>query len=131
MSSLTSARTRSSALLVLLKKNITSHRPLDARRNRVPYKTEVLEYGTTMKGSDYLAINSMGKVPAIRHGDTIVTECAAICAYLADAFSDASLAPPVEDRGAYYRWLFFAAGPMEAAVSNRALGFEAPEGKET
>lgn len=95
-----------------------------------PYKTEVLEYGTTMKGSDYLAINSMGKVPAIRHGDTIVTECAAICAYLADAFPDAGLAPPVEDRGAYYRWLFFAAGPMEAAVSNRALGFEAPEGKE-
>jgi len=94
------------------------------------YTIEVLEYGTTMKGSDYLAINPMGKVPAIRHGDTIVTECAAICAYLADAFPDAGLAPPVEDRGAYYRWLFFAAGPMEAAVSNRALGFEAPEGKE-
>lgn len=94
------------------------------------YTTEVLEYGTTMKGSDYLAINPMGKVPVIRHGDTIVTECAAICAYLADAFPDAGLAPPVEDRGAYYRWLFFAAGPMEAAVSNRALGFEAPEGKE-
>lgn len=91
-----------------------------------PYRTEMLEYGTTMKAADYLAVNPMGKVPAIRHGDTIVTECAAICAYLADAFPDAGLAPALDARGAYYRWLFFAAGPLEAAVINRSLGFEVP-----
>ncbi|MDN3555345.1 HTH domain-containing protein [Halomonas maura] len=83
----------------------------------VPYRTVTLEYGTTMKAPDYLAINPMGKVPAIRHGDTVVTEAAAICAYLADAFPGAGLAPPPEARGDYYRWLFFAAGPLEAAVS--------------
>ncbi len=94
------------------------------------YDTEILDYGTTMKGADYLAINPMGKVPAIRHGDQVVTECAAICAYLADAFPDAGLAPPPGERGAYYRWLFFAAGPMEAAVMNRSLGFEVPGDKQ-
>jgi glutathione S-transferase len=66
----------------------------------------------------------MGKVPAIKHGATVVTEGAAICAYLADAFPEAGLAPPPGQRGAYYRWLFFAAGPVEAAVSNRSLGVE-------
>jgi glutathione S-transferase len=95
-----------------------------------PYDTEILDYGTTMKAAEYLAINPMGKVPAIRHGDTVVTECAAICAYLADAFPQARLAPPLEQRGAYYRWLFFAAGPLEAAVFNTALGFEVPEDQE-
>ena len=95
-----------------------------------PYRTEVLEYGTTMKSAEYLAINPMGKVPAIRHGDTVVTEAAAICAWLADAFPEAGLAPPAGDRGAWYRWLFFAAGPLEAAVTNRFLGFEPPADKE-
>lgn len=90
------------------------------------YRTEILDYETTLKSSDYLAINPMGKVPAIRHGDTVVTECAAICAYLADAFPGAGLAPALGDRGAYYRWLFFAAGPLEAAATNRMLGFEPP-----
>jgi len=94
-----------------------------------PYETEVLEYGGTMKGVDYLAINPMGKVPCITHGDQVISETAAICAYLADAFPEAGLAPPSTERGAYYRWLFFAAGPMEQAVVNRALGFEVPEGK--
>lgn len=61
----------------------------------VPYRSEVLEYGTTMKGPDYLAINPMGKVPAVRHNGVVVTECAAICAYLADAFPDTGLAPPL------------------------------------
>jgi len=91
-----------------------------------PYDTVLLDYGTTMKGDDYLAINPMGKVPAIRHGDTVVTEAAAICAYLADAFPAANLAPPPGDprRGPYYRWMFFAAGPVEAAVTNRSQGFE-------
>jgi glutathione S-transferase len=96
----------------------------------VEYKTELLEYGTSMKAPEYLAINPMGKVPAIRHGDTVVTECAAICAYLADAFPDAGLAPPAAERGDYYRWLFFAAGPLEAALMNRGLGLEVPEDKE-
>ena len=93
-----------------------------------PYATEVLEYGTTMKAASYLAINPMGKVPAIRHGATVVTECAAICAYLADAFPQAGLAPPVHSaaRGTYYRWLFFAAGPLEAAWTNQALGVVVP-----
>lgn len=95
-----------------------------------PYRTEVLDFATTMKAPDYLAINPMGKVPAIRHGATTVTECAAICAYLADAFPEAHLAPPVNDRGAYYRWLFFAAGPVEAALTNRALKFEVPDDKQ-
>lgn len=95
-----------------------------------PYETELLDYDTTMKAPAYLAINPMGKVPAIRHGDVIVTECAAICAYLADAFPGAGLAPPTTDRGDYYRWLFFAAGPMEAAVINQALGVEIPPEKE-
>jgi len=92
-----------------------------------PYSTEILEYGTSMKSPEYLAINPMAKVPAIRHGDTVVTECAAICAYLADAFPEAGLAPPPAERGSYYRWLFFAAGPLESAIVNAALGFEVPE----
>ena len=97
-----------------------------------PYRTEVMAYGTTMKAPGYLAVNPMGKVPAIKHGDTVVTEAAAICAYLADAFPAAGLAPPPGDRlrGPYYRWLFFAAGPVEAAASNKALGFVVPEGRE-
>jgi glutathione S-transferase len=97
-----------------------------------PYRTELLDYGPPMKGPDYLAVNPMGKVPALRHGDVVVTECAAICAYLADAFPAAGLAPPPASpaRGAYYRWLFFAAGPLEAAVTNKALGFEVPAGRE-
>ena len=90
-----------------------------------PYRVEVLEYGGSMKSADYLAVNPMGKVPAIRHGDATVTECAAICAYLADAFPQAGLAPPTDVRGDYYRWLFFAAGPLESASTNRMLGFEA------
>ena len=97
-----------------------------------PYRTELLDYATTMKAPGYRAINPMGKVPALRHGDAVVTETAAICAYLADAFPDAGLAPPPGDRlrGAYYRWLFFAAGPLEAAVTNKALGVAVPEGRE-
>jgi glutathione S-transferase len=93
------------------------------------YDTEYLTFGKTIKGDDYKAINPMGKVPAIRHGETVITECAAICAYLADAFPEAGLAPPTTERGSYYRWLFFTAGPVETAVTNRALGFVVPEDK--
>jgi len=90
-----------------------------------PYETEILDYASTMKQAPYLAINPMGKVPAIRHGDVVVTECAAICAYLADAFPGAGLAPPATSkaRAPYYRWLFFAAGCVEPATSNKAAGF--------
>jgi glutathione S-transferase len=93
-----------------------------------PYRTEVLEYGTTMKAPEYLRVNPMGKVPALRHGDTVVTEAAAICCYLADAFPEAGLAPAPGDRlrGPYYRWMFFAAGPLEAAATNAALGVAVP-----
>ncbi len=91
-----------------------------------PYETVLLDYGTTMKDAAYLAVNPMGKVPAIKHGDAVVTECAAICAYLADAFPEAGLAPAPNNRADYYRWLFFCAGPIEAAFSNKALGWEAP-----
>jgi glutathione S-transferase len=97
-----------------------------------PYRTELLDYATTMKAPAYLAVNPMGKVPALRHGETVITEAAAICAYLADAFPVAGLAPAPGDRlrGPYYRWLFFAAGPVEAAASNHVLGFVVPEGRE-
>jgi len=97
-----------------------------------PYRTEILDYATGMKGPDYLAINPMGKVPAITHGDTAVTECAAICAYLADAFPQAGLAPPPGDRlrGPYYRWMFYAAGPIEAATADKMLGVEIPPERE-
>ncbi len=97
-----------------------------------PYHTELLDYGTTMKAPEFLTINPMGKVPAIRHGETVVTETAAICAYLADAFPDAQLAPPPGDhrRGPYFRWLFFAAGPFEAAFTNKALNVEVPPERE-
>ena len=94
-----------------------------------PYETTILEYGTTMKAADFLAINPMGKVPAIKHGDTIVTECAAICAYLAEAFPEANLLPSADARGDYFRWMFFAAGPVEAAITNRSLGVEVPTEK--
>lgn len=92
-----------------------------------PYRTEILDYATTLKAPAYLAINPMGKVPAITHGGTVVTEAGAILAYLADAFPDAGLAPPPgsRERGPYYRWLFFAAGPLEQATMNKSAGFEA------
>ena len=90
----------------------------------VDYTQEIIEYGPQMKSAGYLAINPMGKVPAIKHGDQVVTECAAICAYLADAFPESGLAPAIDDRADYYRWLFFSAGPLESAVTNKSLGFE-------
>jgi glutathione S-transferase len=94
-----------------------------------PYDTVVLDYGTTMKGAEFLALNPMGKVPTITHNSVVVTECAAICAYLADAFPEANLAPPPLQRAAYYRWLFFAAGPIEQATTGHALGVIVPDEK--
>ena len=90
-----------------------------------PYRTEIVAYGPEMKSEAYLAINPMGKVPAIRHRGQVVTEGAAICAYLADAFPGAGLAPAADSpaRAPYYRWLFFGAGPVEQAVFNTWAGF--------
>ena len=88
-----------------------------------PYDTEILDYASTMKGDEYRSINPMMKVPAISHNGKIVTECAAICAYLADAYPEAGLGPREEEKADYYRWLFFAAGPLEHAVTNNYAGF--------
>ena len=95
-----------------------------------PYETVILQWGAH-KSPEYLAVNPMGKVPAIKHGDTVVTECGAICAYLADAFPEANLAPARGSklRGPYYRWLFFAAGPIEQAITDRNLGLAIPAEK--
>jgi glutathione S-transferase len=87
-----------------------------------PYETEVIPYDQ-MKSDRYLAIHPLGKVPAIKHGDHIVTECAAICTYLADVFPQAGLGPRDDEKADYYRWLFYAAGPLEAGVSNQAMGW--------
>ena len=94
-----------------------------------PYDTEILGYGTSMKAAEYLAINPMGKVPAIVHNGKVVTEVAAICLYLADAFPDAGLAPDTRDRADYYRWAFFTSGPVEAAFTAKAMGWEVPDGR--
>lgn len=94
------------------------------------YETKTLAYGADMKSEKYLAINPMGKVPAIRHKGRVVTECAAICAYLADAFPESGLAPDLDQRADYYRWMFFAAGPLESAVTNKSLGIEVANEKQ-
>ncbi|MET0659336.1 MAG: glutathione S-transferase family protein [Steroidobacteraceae bacterium] len=89
-----------------------------------PYRIELLSFeARDHKKPAYLAINPMGKIPAIVHKGVVVTEVAAICAYLADAFPQAQLAPPSNDamRGTYLRWLFFAAGCVEPAVVDRML----------
>lgn len=94
----------------------------------LPYEEVILDFGTTMKSPEYLAINSMGKVPALRHGDTVITENAAICTYLAELVPEKSLAPPVgsKERGNYYRWLFFLAGPVESMLTAKQSGVFAP-----
>jgi len=89
-----------------------------------PYETVLVEWGKNDPA--FLAVNPMGKVPAVKHGDAVVTECGAVCAYLADAFPDAGLAPAPgsRERAPYYRWLFFAAGPIEQAAGVAALGVQ-------
>src|SRR6188474_413251 len=89
-----------------------------------PYAIKLirLSAGDNLK-PDYLAINPMGKVPALRHGDTVITEVAAICTYLADEFPAAKLNVPIGNpqRGVYLKWLFFAPGCLEPAVTDRAF----------
>lgn len=89
------------------------------------YKLELMQFGGNIKSAEFLKLNPMGKVPAIKHGDVVVTEGAAICAYLADQFADKALAPAPDspERGAYYRWLFFAAGPLEMATTAKAYNW--------
>ena len=72
-----------------------------------------------MKQEPYLSINPMGKVPAIKHSGNVVTEVAAICCYLADVFPEAGLAPQDDEQADYYRWMFFASGPVEQAVQQQ------------
>ena len=88
-----------------------------------PYEIKLLRLrkGDQQK-PDYLAINPMGKVPALKHGDVVITEAAAICTYLADAFPKAGLSVPIGDprRGIYLKWLFFGPGCLEPAVIDRA-----------
>lgn len=97
----------------------------------VPYDTVWLDFGPPMNTEAYRLVNPMGKVPALRHGDAVVTEAAAICAYLADCFPEKNLAPPSAhpSRAAYYRWMFFAAGPLEMAATAKALSWQVPEGR--
>lgn len=97
----------------------------------MPYETVWLAYGAEMKSPEYLAVNPMGKVPAIKHGNALVTETAAICVYLADRFPEKNLLPPLNHpaRAAFFRWMFFAAGPLEMAVTAKTLDWQVPEGR--
>ena len=94
-----------------------------------PYDIKLirLSEGDNMK-PDFLAINPMGKVPALKHGDTVTTELAAICAYLADEFPDKKLNVPIgtPQRGVYLKWLFFAPGCLEPAMTDRAAPRKEP-----
>lgn len=90
----------------------------------VDYDEVLLDYGSAMATPEYLAINPMAKVPAIVHDGRVVTEAAAICAYLARAFPDAELGPrTLDEAAAYERMMFFAAGPVEQSVVTRAMGW--------
>jgi glutathione S-transferase len=92
-----------------------------------PYRMEILSFDKNEhKAPAFLAINPMGKVPTIVHRGVVVTEAAAICTYLADAFPKAELAPALDDpaRGTYLRWMFFGAGCIEPAIMDRM--FERP-----
>lgn len=89
-----------------------------------PYEAVILGYGAPMKAAAYRAVNPMGKVPALEHDGAVVTEVAAIVTYLAETFPAAGLMPG--NRAAFWRWMFFGAGPLEAAVTNHALKVEIP-----
>lgn len=92
-----------------------------------PYDTVVLDYYTGMKAPEYLAVNPMGKVPALVHDGKVVTEVAAICTYVAMAFPEAGLM--AEDKATFFRWMFFGAGPLEQAVVNTSFGW-LPKGQQ-
>jgi glutathione S-transferase len=96
---------------------------------RAPYDVHMLNLaaGDQLK-PDYLAINPLSKVPALKHGDAIITEVAAICAYLADAFPQARLSIPIGDprRGVYLKWMFFGPSVLEPAITERAFPRKEP-----
>jgi len=95
-----------------------------------PYRVEIVTFGPAMRTPAFLALNPMGKVPVLTHGSRVVTEAAAICAYLALAFPEARLGPDGPDEAArFWRWLFFTAGPVESALTHRAMGFQVPPDK--
>lgn len=93
-----------------------------------PYETVLVEWGAMPAA--LLAANPLGKVPTIVHDGAAVSEAAAVCAYLADVFPAAGLAPQGGERAPYWRWMFFAAGPLEAAMTDKALGVAIPPGRE-
>lgn len=95
-----------------------------------PYRTEMLDLQKDEnKAPEFLKLNPMGKVPTLLHRGIVITEGAAICAYLADAFPAAGLAPDLSDpaRGTYLRWLFFGAGCLEPALVDRICARPAPD----
>lgn len=92
-----------------------------------PYDAVVLDYGSSMKAPAYLAVNPMGKVPALVHDGQIITEGGAICTYLAETFPEAGLMSA--RRGSFHRWMFFGAGPLEQAVVNGSMGWVPPPDK--
>ena len=91
-----------------------------------PYAVQVVEYGPPMKAPEFLALNPMGKVPVLVAGDTVLTECAAICTWLAEAYPRAGLAPAAgsAEKADFLRWMFFGAGPLEAAATATSMGFD-------
>jgi glutathione S-transferase len=94
-----------------------------------PYDTKILDRSKEeQRGADYLKINPMGKVPALMHGDVLVTEASAVCLYLADVFPEAKLGKPVGDelRGQFLKWLFFAPSCIEPAVLDVAFPRKEP-----
>jgi glutathione S-transferase len=94
-----------------------------------PYEIKVVDFEKLQhKSKDFLALNPMGKIPAIVHRGTVITEAAAICAYLADAFPEKGLSPARDDpkRGTYFRWLFFGAGCVEPAIIDHMFSRPAP-----
>lgn len=92
----------------------------------VPYRVEIIDITSPDHPSkELLALNPMAKVPVLTHGDTVISETSAICSYLADRFADAGLAPAIDDprRGPYLKWLFFAPGCIEPAVTHKAMNW--------
>lgn len=93
-----------------------------------PYDTHWINYGEQMKGPEYLAVNPMGKVPALVHRGNTITECPAIISYLAASYPEKSLIPGsgIEQLANYYRWLHFASGPLELLMTVKGFEWQVP-----